>query len=127
MEISQLEYFVILARIKHFTKAARSVAITQSALSHSIGKLERELNVSLFDRTEQGVFLTSAGEYFLSHAEKALNELKKGQKELKEMNDPKKRSHSFFFYSFVRDRFNTFTGGRLWKIASPCPVCPDTK
>ena len=42
MEISQLEYFVILARIKHFTKAARSVAITQSALSHSIGKLERE-------------------------------------------------------------------------------------
>ena len=60
MEISQLEYLVILARIKHFTKAARSVAITQSALSHSIGKLERELNVSLLDRTEQGVFLTSA-------------------------------------------------------------------
>ena len=59
MEISQLEYFVILARIKHFTKAARSVAITQSALSHSIGKLERELNVSLFDRTEQGVFSVS--------------------------------------------------------------------
>lgn len=112
MEISQLEYFVILARIKHFTKAARSVAITQSALSHSIGKLERELNVSLFDRTEQGVFLTSAGEYFLSHAEKALNELKKGQKELKEMNDPKKGLiHFSFIHSLGTDLIPSLVAG----------------
>lgn len=112
MEISQLEYFVILARIKHFTKAARFVAITQSALSHSIGKLERELNVSLFDRTEQGVFLTTAGEYFLSHAEKALNELKKGQEELKEMNDPKKGLiHLSFIHSLGADLIPALIAG----------------
>lgn len=97
MEISQLEYFLILARVKHFTRAARSLSITQSALSHSMGKLEKELNVSLFDRTDQGVLLTTAGEYFLSHAEKALNELKKGAEELKEMNDPKKGLIHFSF------------------------------
>ncbi|MGM9569890.1 MAG: LysR family transcriptional regulator [Phascolarctobacterium sp.] len=112
MEISQLEYFVILARIKNFTKAAHSVAITQSALSHSIGKLERELNVSLFDRTERGVFLTTAGEYFLAHAEKVLNELKKGQQELKEMNDPQKGLvHLSFIHSLGVDLIPALIAG----------------
>lgn len=88
MEISQLEYFVILARIRHFTRAARSMSITQSALSHSMRKLEKELGVVLFERTEQGVTLTAAGQDFLSHAERSLNELKKGKNELEEMKNP---------------------------------------
>ncbi|MGN0953634.1 LysR family transcriptional regulator [Dialister sp.] len=88
MEISQLEYFVILARIRHFTRAARSMSITQSALSHSMRKLEKELGVALFERTEQGVTLTAAGQDFLSHAERSLNELKKGKNELEEMKNP---------------------------------------
>ena len=43
MEISQLKYFQAMARIKHFTKAADACAVSQSALSRSIAKLEAEL------------------------------------------------------------------------------------
>lgn len=51
MDLSQLEYFRALAHIRHFTKAAASISISQSALSRSITKLENELGHPLFDRT----------------------------------------------------------------------------
>ena len=47
MELNQLEYFVALAHIKNFTKAAKSLNVSQPALSRSIGRLEKDLNVKL--------------------------------------------------------------------------------
>lgn len=46
MELSQLIYFRTMAHIRHFTKAAASLHVSQSALSRSISKLETELNVT---------------------------------------------------------------------------------
>lgn len=68
MKISNLEEFVKLAETLNFTQAAKSLFITQPALSKHISDLERELGVALFERTQHGVSLTPYGEAFLSDA-----------------------------------------------------------
>ncbi len=68
MELRHLEHFVAVAGEMSFTRAAQQAHVVQSALSTSIAKLERELGVSLFDRTRQQISLTAAGERFRIHA-----------------------------------------------------------
>jgi DNA-binding transcriptional LysR family regulator len=46
----QLEYFVAVASERHFARAAEACYVSQPALSASIAKLERELNVTLINR-----------------------------------------------------------------------------
>ena len=50
MELTQLKYFQAMAKCRHFTQAAEEMAVSQSALSRSIQKLEQELGVTLFER-----------------------------------------------------------------------------
>jgi DNA-binding transcriptional LysR family regulator len=72
VELRQLEHFVAVAAELSFTRAARRVHVVQSALSTSVAKLERELDVELFDRTRQQISLTPAGERFRGHAHEVL-------------------------------------------------------
>jgi DNA-binding transcriptional LysR family regulator len=60
MEIRQLQYFKQVCADRSLSKAAENLFITQQGLSHSIGKLERELGVTLFLRTQYGVIPTEA-------------------------------------------------------------------
>ncbi|BBO05333.1 LysR family nitrogen assimilation transcriptional regulator [Bradyrhizobium ottawaense] len=62
MELRQMQYFLCLADEKNVTRAARRLNIVQPALSMQIAKLEVELGQRLFDRSVQGMTLTSAGE-----------------------------------------------------------------
>ena len=57
LNLQQLYYFRTLAEVKHFTKAAMKLMVTQPSLSHSINDLESELGVSLFIRTNRMVTL----------------------------------------------------------------------
>lgn len=57
-----MQYFLCLAEEKSVTRAARQLNIVQPALSMQIAKLEAELGQKLFDRSVQGMTLTSAGE-----------------------------------------------------------------
>jgi hypothetical protein len=50
MLFRQLEYFVEVAKERHFARAAEACYVSQPALSASIAKLERELNVTLVNR-----------------------------------------------------------------------------
>lgn len=59
-----MEYFMAVAGEMSFSRAAVRVNVVQSALSTSIGKLERELGVQLFDRRRHRINLTDAGEAF---------------------------------------------------------------
>jgi DNA-binding transcriptional LysR family regulator len=68
MELRQLEYFVAVASEMNFSRAAQRVHVVQSALSTSVGKLEKELGVELFDRSKQQIKITPAGELFRAHA-----------------------------------------------------------
>ncbi|MHA0288803.1 LysR family transcriptional regulator [Mycobacterium sp. C3-094] len=72
MEFRQLEHFLAVAGEMSFTRAAERAHVVQSALSTSVGKLERELGVKLFDRSRQQIDLTPAGERFRHHAHDVL-------------------------------------------------------
>jgi LysR family cyn operon transcriptional activator len=78
MELRHLRYFLALAERLNFTRAAASVHVTQSTLSHQISQLEEELGQRLFDRSERRVTITAAGELFLPKAVKALAEIDSG-------------------------------------------------
>ena len=70
MEIRQTQYFLSVVDTGSFSAAADEHYISQSSLSKVIIALEKELGVSLFDRSKRKVFLTPAGEAFLEHARK---------------------------------------------------------
>lgn len=72
MEFRQLEYLAAVAETGGFSKAADRCFVSQSAISHQIAALERELEVALFDRSTRRVELTQAGETFLPRARELL-------------------------------------------------------
>lgn len=82
MDIVQLKYFVTVAKSGHLTNAAKKLNVAQSALSVSIGRLEREVGVPLFDRVGRNIYLNQCGEIYLACAEQALEILQGAQREM---------------------------------------------
>jgi DNA-binding transcriptional LysR family regulator len=72
MLLRQLEYFVAVARERHFARAAEACYVSQPALSASIAKLERELNVTLINRGRNFEGLTVEGERLVVWAKRVL-------------------------------------------------------
>ncbi|MFP5327266.1 MAG: LysR family transcriptional regulator [Acidimicrobiia bacterium] len=72
MQLHQLEYFVALADVRHFGRAAQRCHIAQPSLSKQIRLLEKELGTSLVQRTRGNVQLTSAGASLYPHARRVL-------------------------------------------------------
>ena len=62
LDLNLLKAFIAVAEEKHFTKAAKSLFVEQSAISKSIKRLELELGTQLFLRTTRKVELTTKGE-----------------------------------------------------------------
>ncbi|MFZ7109858.1 LysR family transcriptional regulator, partial [Avibacterium avium] len=60
--MNELKHFLTAAQAGSFTKAAAQLGVSTSALSHSIGKLEEELKIKLFNRTTRSLATTEAGE-----------------------------------------------------------------
>ena len=75
MNLYHLRYFVTLAHLEHYTKAAEILSITQPSLSHAISSLESELGVKLFEKDGRNVVLTKCGQAFLADVEQALDML----------------------------------------------------
>ncbi len=75
LDSRKLLTFVTLARLESFTRTAGEMAITQSAVSHAIKALEREVGCRLFDRRGRRAALTPAGEQLLAHAHRILTEM----------------------------------------------------
>lgn len=73
MNLYHLRYFVTLAHLEHYTKAAELLSITQPSLSHAISSLEKELGVKLFEKEGRNVVLTKCGQAFLEDVEKSLD------------------------------------------------------
>lgn len=61
MEFDQLRYFLSVADLANFTRAAEELGISQSALSRSIQRLEEELGQPVFERQGRSLSLTEAG------------------------------------------------------------------
>ena len=73
MNLYHLRYFVTLAHLEHYTRAAELLSITQPSLSHAISSLEKELGVKLFEKEGRNVVLTKCGQAFLEDVEQALD------------------------------------------------------
>jgi DNA-binding transcriptional LysR family regulator len=80
MKLSQLRAVVAVANHGNFSEAALELNLSQSAISHAIATLEKELGVPLFARGRYGAVLTPAGEQILHHARQALQHLEMMQK-----------------------------------------------
>lgn len=78
MNLDYLRYFVKLAEIRHYTKAAEQLCITQPSLSHAIHLLESELGVPLFEKSGRNTVLTRFGEEFLDCSKRTLATLDQG-------------------------------------------------
>lgn len=77
MELRQLRYFVAVAGMLNFSRAAESLYISQSGLSQQIADLEREFGVILLQRDKRSVHLTIAGETLLEESKKLLHQTEK--------------------------------------------------
>ena len=82
LDSRQVRAFSVLARTGSFTQTARELHITQSAISHSIKALERDVGCRLLDRLGKKVVLTQAGEQLLQHATKILVEMEQARESL---------------------------------------------
>lgn len=74
MTLQQLRYIVAIDRFRNFAKAADACDISQPTLSAMLIKLEEELDVRIFERTNKSVKPTTEGEKIILQAQKALME-----------------------------------------------------
>ena len=73
MNTKQLKYVLVLAREGTFSRAAEELNITQPSLSQYIKKIEKEIGLELFDRTNGDVRLTDAGRVYVEAGRKILD------------------------------------------------------
>jgi LysR family hydrogen peroxide-inducible transcriptional activator len=75
MNLRALQYFVKLADLRHFSKAADACFVSQPTLSTQIKKLEEELGVQLVERAPKMIMLTPVGEEIAERARLVLNDV----------------------------------------------------
>lgn len=86
MELKQLEYFQMTSRLKNITRAAKRLSVSQPNITVAIKKLEAELGIQLFERSQKQLSLTPEGAVFLNRIEQALRNI---QDAVLEVNDYK--------------------------------------
>ncbi len=79
MELQQLRYFVTVAELGNFTRAAEKCYVSQPSLSQQIIKLEKEIGHPLIERLGRRLRLTSAGEIFYERASNILRAVEETQ------------------------------------------------
>lgn len=84
MDLKQLEYFVHVAEMGSFTRAATYLQVAQPALSRQVRSLEVELRQPLLDRNGRGVTLTEAGKRLLAHARGILQQVERARDDLED-------------------------------------------
>lgn len=82
MDLKQLEYFVRVAELGSFTRAAVALNVAQPALSRQIRLLEVEMRQTLLKRNGRGATPTEAGHLLLEHGRGILHQVERAQEEL---------------------------------------------
>ncbi len=120
MDIRHLQYFLEVARLRSFTKAAQSMFITQPTISKTIKSLEDELGVALFDRIGKRIELTDAGKVIELQAQAIVKSFQSLSSELSDLMNLKKRAHPYRSASHGRiELFST----RHWGISQGISRC----
>ena len=74
MNLRDLTYIIALAETQHFGKAAERCFVSQPTLSGQVKKLEDELGVIIFERTNRSVKITPVGVDILEHAHQIMEQ-----------------------------------------------------
>lgn len=82
MDITQFQYFKVIAETGSLTKAAETLHISQPAMSAMLKKFEEELNVELFDRSPNRIYLNQTGEIALVHVNNILRNVEQMKTDL---------------------------------------------
>ena len=90
MELRQIEYFCMVAKLSSFTKAAEELHIAQPSITQAIRKLEEELGIQLFDRCKKRILLTDEGSAFYARMEILLRDLDQAVQEIHDFNELRK-------------------------------------
>jgi len=88
MTIRQLQYFLRIAELRSFSKAAAYLHVAQPALGLQIRKLEEELGVKLLNRHSRGVIPTEAGLLLRDHAQIILRQIDRAKLSVEDLAGP---------------------------------------
>jgi DNA-binding transcriptional LysR family regulator len=86
LDSRQLKAFVILAQTGSYTETAKQLYVTHSAICHSMRALEEQVGCRLLSKLSKKAILTEAGEALLTHAHRALNEMRQARQTLANLN-----------------------------------------
>lgn len=107
MTLQQLKYVVTVAETGNITEAAKELFISQPSLTKAVQELEKEMNVTIFDRTNKGISISKDGEIFLGYARQVLEQAQllentyKNQPNVKQQFCVSTQHYSFAVNAFV--------------------------
>ena len=74
MTLQQLKYVITVSESGSISEAAKSLFISQPSLTNAIKDLEKEMNISIFTRTNKGIAISKEGEVFLGYARQVVEQ-----------------------------------------------------
>lgn len=87
MLLRHIRYFLAVAEHLNFTRAAEALHVSQPTLSQQIRQLEDTLRVQLLDRSGRTIQLTDAGTAYMRYAQRALQELRAGERAIHDVQE----------------------------------------
>ena len=110
MTLQQLKYVTTIANIGSISEAAKRLFVSQPSLTKAIKELEKEMGITIFDRTNKGITVSKEGERFLGYARQVLEQAALLEEQYKSQSGGKKQfSVSTQHYSFAVNAFETQT------------------
>lgn len=107
MTLQQLKYAVEISRCGSITKAAGQLFISQPSLSNSIMELENEIGITIFNRTNRGIKVSTHGAEFLGYAKQVIEQAEllesrySNKKKLKQSFSVSTQHYAFAVSAFV--------------------------
>ena len=106
MTLQQLRYVVTIAEIGTISKAAEELFVSQPSLTKALKELEKEMQITIFDRTNKGIHVSREGEIFLGYARQVLEQAALIEEKYKHKNGGKQEfCISTQHYSFAVNAF----------------------
>lgn len=106
MTLQQLKYVTTIANIGSISEAAKRLFVSQPSLTKAIKELEKEMGITIFDRTNKGITVSKEGERFLGYARQVLEQAALLEEQYKSQSGGKKHfSVSTQHYSFAVNAF----------------------
>ena len=106
MTLQQLKYIIEIAETGSITMAAQRLFIAQPSLSKSVAELEKEMGITIFNRSNRGIYLSEDGTKFLSYARQIVEQTELLENEYKSAPPPRRAfSVSAQHYAFVVNAF----------------------